>query len=176
MAQARVGVRVADDRKSVTIEIGPVEGPSSPVELDLEQLTKVINLLGKARGFMLDGSRVEPLDGKTVETVGNPVWYAQVAQIDGSLLAFEHPSYGPVAFAIPRSDVAEIVRILSAHLALPTFNQSNQAETRGSPLRTVDLSVTKADRNQSRGRLPTPSAAVYCVRDVLASGPASASL
>jgi hypothetical protein len=66
---------------------------------------------------MLEGLRVEPLNGKTVETIANPMWYAQ---FDGSLLAFDHPNYGPVAFAIPRSDVAEIVRILSAHLALPT--------------------------------------------------------
>ena len=121
MAQARVGVRVADDRKSVTIDIGPVEGPSSPVGLGLEQLTKVINLLGQARRHMLEGLRAEPLDGKTVETVVNPMWYAQVAQIDGSLLAFDHPAYGPLAFAIPRREVAEIVRILSAHLALPTM-------------------------------------------------------
>jgi hypothetical protein len=120
MAQARFGVRVADDRKSVTVELGPVDGPSTPVGLDLEQLTKVINLLGHARRRMLEGSRVEPLDGKTVKTVANPAWYVQVAQIDGSLLAFDHPDYGPVAFAISRNDVAEIVRILSAHLALPT--------------------------------------------------------
>ena len=123
MAQARVGVRVADDRKSVTVEIGPVDGPSSPVGLDLEQLTKVITLLGQARRRMLEGSRVEPLGGKTVETVANPAWYVQVAQIDGSLLAFDHPNYGPVAFAIPRDDVSRIVQILSAHLAFPAGPQ-----------------------------------------------------
>jgi hypothetical protein len=121
MAEARVGIRVADDRRSAIIEIGPVDGPSSPVSLDLEQLTKVINLLGQARGRMLEGLRVEPLDGKTVETITDPMWYAQVAQIEGSLVAFDHPAYGPVAFAIPRNDVAEIVRVLSAHLALPAI-------------------------------------------------------
>jgi len=42
-----------------------------------------------------------------------------VANIDGSLLAFDHPSCGPVAFAIPRNDISRIVQILSAHLALP---------------------------------------------------------
>ncbi len=124
MAQARVGVRVADDRKSVTVQIGPVDGPSSPVGMDLEQLTKVINLLGQARRRMLGGSPAESLAGKTVETIYDPVWYAQVAQIDGSLLAFDHPNFGPVAFAIPRNDVGEIVRILSAHLALPTVQTS----------------------------------------------------
>jgi hypothetical protein len=56
MAQARVGVRVADDRRSVTIEIGPVDGPSAPVGLDLDQLTKVITLLGQARQRMLEGT------------------------------------------------------------------------------------------------------------------------
>ena len=119
MAEARVGVRVADDRKSVTIEIGPVEGPSAPVGLDLEQLTKVITMLDQARSRMVEVTPKQPLDGKTVGTVTEPPWYIQVAQIDGSLLAFDHPAYGAIAYAIPRDDVARIVRILSAHLALP---------------------------------------------------------
>ena len=123
MPEARVGVRVSDDRQSVTIEIGPVEGPSSPVGLNLEQLTKVIAVLGQARMQMLEGKRIEALDGMTVDTINNPAWYVQVAKLDGSLLAFNHPAYGPVAFAIPRQDVAKIVQILSAHLALPEASQ-----------------------------------------------------
>ena len=123
MPEARVGVRVADDRQSVTVEMGPVEGPSAPVSLDLEQLTKVINLLGQARMQMLEGQRIEPLDGKTVETITNPMWYIQVAKIDGSLLAFNHSAYGPIAFTIPRDEVAKIVGLLTNHLALPESQQ-----------------------------------------------------
>jgi hypothetical protein len=123
MAEARVGIKVAEDRQTTTIEIGSVGGPSSPVELSVEQLTTVIKLLGQARSRMVDGSKKQPLDGKPVETVINPPWYLQVASIDGSLLAFDHPSYGPLAFAIPRNDVAKIVQILNAHLALPEPSQ-----------------------------------------------------
>ena len=119
MAEARVGVRVADDRKSVTVEIGPVGEPSSPVALNLEQLTKVIALLGQARRRMIAGTPAEPLEGKNVETIVDPMWHIQVAHIDGSTLAFDHPAFGPTAFALPRNDVAKIVRILSEHLALP---------------------------------------------------------
>jgi hypothetical protein len=119
MAEARVGIKVADDQQKVIIEIGPIEGPSAPVALDLEQLTKLIKLLGQARSRMITGTRKQPLDGQTVETVLDPPWYVQVAKIDGSLLAFDHPSYGPLAYAIPREDVAKIVKTLSAHLALP---------------------------------------------------------
>jgi hypothetical protein len=120
MAEARVGVKVSDDRQTVTIEIGSTAGPSHPVGLDLNQLTKLIQLLGQARSRMIEGSQKLPLDGMTVETVIEPPWYVQVASIDGSLLAFDHPAYGPLAFAIPREDVVRIVRILNEHLALPS--------------------------------------------------------
>jgi hypothetical protein len=123
MAEARVGVRVAEDRKTVAIQVGPAAGPSAPVSLDIEQLTKLIKLLGQARSRMVEGTRKQPLDGMTVGTVTEPPWYIQVAKIDGSLLAFDHPAYGPIAFAIPREDVARIVRTLSAHLALPADPQ-----------------------------------------------------
>jgi hypothetical protein len=123
MAEARVGLRVADDRQSVTIEIGPVAGPSAPIGLDVEQLTKLIILLGKARSKMLEGTPKQPLQGREVETVIDPPWYIKAAETDGSLLAFDHPSYGPVAFVISRDGVARIVQILSAHLAVPAGQQ-----------------------------------------------------
>ncbi|WP_203441307.1 hypothetical protein [Microvirga sp. VF16] len=109
----------------MTIEIGPVAGLSEPVTFDLEQLTKVIRLLGQARARMVEGIQKQPLDGKTVETILKPTWHIQVAHIDGSLLAFDHPLYGPVAFAIPRDEVARIVNVLSKHLELPASQPEN---------------------------------------------------
>jgi hypothetical protein len=117
MVEARVGIRVADDRQSVTIEIGSTAEQSETVVLNIDQLTQIIRLMGQARARMIEGDQKRPLDGKTVETVIEPPWYIQVAQIDGSLLAFDHPSYGPLAFAVPRADVVRIVDILSKHLA-----------------------------------------------------------
>jgi len=119
VAEARVGVRVAEDRQSVTVEIGPVAGPSEPIALDVDQLTKIIKRLGEARARMVEGTEKQPLDGKTVETVNDPPWHIQVAQFDGSLIAFDHPSYGPLAYAIPRADVVNMVQVLSKHLQLP---------------------------------------------------------
>jgi hypothetical protein len=72
MAEARVGVRAADDRQSVTIEIGPITGLSEPVAITLDQLTKIIKLLGHARALMVEGDQKRPLDGKTVETIFQP--------------------------------------------------------------------------------------------------------
>lgn len=68
---------------------------------------------------MLAGRPVPSLEGRDVETVYAPQWYIQVAQIDGSLMAFDHPAFGAVGFAIPRAEVAGIVQVLSEHLRLP---------------------------------------------------------
>jgi hypothetical protein len=125
VAEARIGVRVADDRQSVTVEIGPVGGPSEPIAFGIEQLTTIIRLLGQARAQMVEGTQKRPLDGKTVETVNDPPWHIQVAQFDGSLIAFDHPSYGPLAYAIPRADVVKIVAVLKEHLALPAGRPEN---------------------------------------------------
>jgi len=119
VAEARIGVRVAEDRQSVTVELGPVGGLSEPITLDVEQLTKIIRLLGQARARMVEGSEKQVLDGKTVDTVNDPPWHIQVAQFDGSLLAFDHPSYGPLAFALHRTDIASMVQVLTKHLQLP---------------------------------------------------------
>ncbi|KLK93208.1 hypothetical protein AA309_10210 [Microvirga vignae] len=103
----------------MSIEIAPVGQSSSPVELDLDQLSTLIRLLGQTRCHMVNGRPVPPLEGRTIETVYAPRWYIQVAKIDGSLLAFDHPAFGAVGFVISRAEVAEIVQVLSEHLKLP---------------------------------------------------------
>jgi hypothetical protein len=127
MAEARIGIRIAEDRKSVTLAIAPVGVEGIPIELSLDQLTNFIALLGETRARMLEGLSTGPLEGKSIRTVLEPNWYVQVAQIEGSLIAFDHPAFGPVGFAIPRQDVAKIVRILTAHLALPEAPTGKQS-------------------------------------------------
>jgi hypothetical protein len=119
MAKLRLGIQVSEDRRSVAIEFAAAGQASSSVVLDLDQLSNLIHVLGQTRHRMVEGLPMPPLEGQTVATVNGPSWYIQVAQLDGSLLAFDHPAFGAVGFAIPRQDVAAMVRILNNHLLLP---------------------------------------------------------
>jgi hypothetical protein len=120
VADLAIGIQLAGDRKAATIEFVVDGQPAKPVPVDLDQLTKLIAVLGDLRARMLEGRPRLKLEGKEVRTVTCPNWYIQVAQIDGSLLAFDHTAFGPVGFAIPKAEVAEMVRILNGHLAMPT--------------------------------------------------------
>ena len=121
MGETQIGVQIDKERKTATIEIMAVGQPVSSMELSLDQLTKLIGLLGETRSRMLEGSPMRRLEGEFVRTITEPNWYIQMAKIDGSLLAFDHPAFGPISFAIPKREIAQIVRILNTHLALPAM-------------------------------------------------------
>jgi hypothetical protein len=119
MAEVQLGIQVSKDRRSVVIEFATAGQVPSSLVLDLDQLSSLIKVLGQTRHRMVEGLPVPPLEGQTVATVNRPNWYIQVAQLDGSLLAFDHPAFGAVGFAIPRQEVATMVRILTNHLSMP---------------------------------------------------------
>jgi len=120
MAEMQLGMTISEDRQSVAIELAAVGHATAPLVLDLDQLSDLIKALGQARHRMVEGLPVPPLEGQTVATVNRPRWYIQVAQLDGSVLAFDHPAFGAVGFAIPRQEIATMVRILNNHLAMPS--------------------------------------------------------
>ncbi len=120
MAKMRLGIKVSEDRQSVAIEFAAAGQAPSPIVLDLDQLSSLIKVLGQTRHRMVEGLPMPPLEGQTVATVNRPRWYIQVAQLDGSVLAFDHPAFGAVGFAIPRQEVAAMVRILNNHLSMPS--------------------------------------------------------
>jgi hypothetical protein len=120
VAELGVGVRLSADRNAAEVEFVVDGREVGPVRFDLQQLTDLIAVLGELRIRMVEGKPRTKMEGKEVRTIYGSGWYVQVAQIDGSLLAFDHPGFGPVAFALPRVEVTELVRLLNGHLAMPS--------------------------------------------------------
>jgi hypothetical protein len=88
--------------------------------LSLEQMTALINGLGDVRANMAAGKPLVPFGGQQINAVFNTQWFVQPDPLSGgSFLFFDHPAYGKVGFAVPREQVAEMVRLLTAQLGLP---------------------------------------------------------
>jgi hypothetical protein len=115
LSTVQVKLRVAEDRRSAEFAIAPAGEGLVAVDLSLEQLTALIDRLGAARQQMVEGTRVPAMEGQRVSTVVDTSWYVQSNQ-EGALMAFYHPSYGPVGFALPSQDVGEIVGLLQGAL------------------------------------------------------------
>ena len=117
--QPRIRIQVSDDKKDATLEFLPASGLSGSLTLTLDQLTALITGLGMARRQMVEGQPNPPINNQQFQTISNARWYIQPEPLtEGSLLAFSHPSFGPVGFVVPRDQIAEMVRVLTVHLRI----------------------------------------------------------
>jgi hypothetical protein len=112
-----MSVGLADDRKSAVLTLLPASGVEGAVVLSLEQLSELIQALGTVRAALVAQTPQPPLEGAQLKAAFDPRWLiSPEALTEGSMLAFQHPHYGPVAFVLPRREVEKVVRLLTNHL------------------------------------------------------------
>lgn len=116
---ARMQVTVSDDRQQATLALLPESGLEGEIPLTLDQLSQLIATLGHARAAMLDKRPMPSMEGATFTPVYKTKWAVRPeALTEGSVIAFQHPAYGPVGFVLPPSDVEKVVRALTVHMGM----------------------------------------------------------
>ena len=118
MTEPRMKVSIATDGRAV-LELLPASGLQGNVPLNLDQLSTLILRLGQARATMLAHAPPPPVEGVPLTPVYGTSWAVQPEAVtEGSVLAFQHPAFGPVAFALPPADLERLIRALSTHLGM----------------------------------------------------------
>ncbi len=116
---ARMQVAVSDDRQVTTLTLLPESGLEGEVPLTLDQLGQLIAILGQARAAMVDKRTVPPMEGAAFTPVYQTKWTVQPeALTEGSIIAFQHPAFGPVGFVLPPGDIEKVVRALTVHMGM----------------------------------------------------------
>ena len=120
MPDARLRVRVTEDRKTVAIAPAPGNRQSHQVELTLEQLDELIGELGDARCQMVEGQPCPKFDQKEMRTsiAANTTWHIEAVPPRGAILSFYHPRFGPVGFTLRAEQIAKIVSFLAKRFIL----------------------------------------------------------
>jgi len=84
------------------------------LRLGADQLLSLIQRLGAARAQLVKGKKTPDLKGASVKAVRTAKWLTQPdLKSGGSLIAFQHPEFGPIAFVIPQVQVKKLIRLLS---------------------------------------------------------------
>ncbi len=119
MPEARMKVSLSADLLEASLELLPASGLQGEIKLTLEQIGTLIARLGQARATMVAKLPPPPLEGVPLNPVFGTRWAVQPeALTEGSVVAFQHPAYGPVAFVLPPPEVEKIVRTLTTHLGM----------------------------------------------------------
>ena len=112
-------VTVAADGEGATLALLPDSGLEGEISLSLDQLTQLIFGLGQARAAIMDKHPVPPIEGAHFNPVFKTQWAVQPeALTEGSVIAFQHPAYGPVGFVLPASNIEKVVRALTVHMGM----------------------------------------------------------
>ncbi len=112
-------VSLSDDQQVASLELLPASGLEGEIKLNLEQLGTLIARLGQARATMVSKMGPPPIEGLPLNPVFGTRWAVQPeALTEGSVIAFQHPAFGPVAFVLPPAEVEKVVRTLTSHLGM----------------------------------------------------------
>ena len=119
-------VTVGSDAQSAILTLLPESGLEGDIPLNLEQLTQLIFGLGQARAAIMKNLPVPPIEGAHFNPVFKTQWAVQPeALTEGSVIAFQHPAYGPVGFVLPAPAIEKVVRALTVHMGM-VHSQPNQ--------------------------------------------------
>ena len=118
-AEPRLEVTVAEDVSHATLTFLPPSGLGGSLELSLSQITTLIQHLGNARSRLVANEPIPPITGAAITPVFATQWAVQPeALTEGSVIAFQHPAYGPVGFVLQAADAQRVIRALTNHLAM----------------------------------------------------------
>lgn len=110
-------VTMKPDDTGVAIELLPASGATGILDLTGEQLLALIRQLGQIHAQLVKNRPIPVLEGASIEAVVNTRWYVQPGMLgELSCLSFQHPAFGPVGFALPIDQVAQLVGLLSNQL------------------------------------------------------------
>ena len=112
-------VAVDNDALSASLTLLPESGVEGVISLSLDQITQLIFGLGQARAAMMQKLPPPPIEGAHFNPVFKTQWVVQPeALTEGSVIAFQHPAYGPVGFVLPASAIEKVVRALTVHMGM----------------------------------------------------------
>ncbi|ACI51064.1 conserved hypothetical protein [Gluconacetobacter diazotrophicus PA1 5] len=116
---ARMQVSLSDDGRTASLAFLEASGQEGEITLSLDQLTQLIASLGAVRRAMVENTPPPPIEGVPVVPVFRTNWAIQPeALTEGSLIAFQHPAYGPIGLALAPDDARRVVQALTRHQAM----------------------------------------------------------
>lgn len=111
MTAPRMQVSRSENGEKAVLSFLEGSGVSGSLELDEAQLAQLIASLGAARAALMKDRPVPPIAGARFTPVYRTNWALQIdALTEGSMLAFQHPAYGPVGLVFTPDDAERLLK------------------------------------------------------------------
>lgn len=114
-----VNIRITEDRKKTILTFSPDSGVTGQLELNQLELDNLIQALGSVRWMMAEGQKIAEITGAHIKPAYQTKWAIQKnIEKAETLLAFQHPGFGPLGFVLSDQQVKEYVKALQKGLKI----------------------------------------------------------
>lgn len=123
-----MNIRITEDRKKTILTFSPESGVTGELELNQLELANLISALGSVRWTMAEGQKIAEITGAKIQPAYQTKWAVQKDTLkEETLLAFQHPGYGPVGFVLSDKQIKEYIKALQKGLKIkkPTTLKKN---------------------------------------------------
>ncbi|NHN83351.1 hypothetical protein GOB93_01680 [Acetobacter musti] len=116
--EPHVHIEPSEDRSHATLTLTSGRKNIS-LEMSLSDITSLISALGAVRAGMVASAPPPPIEGVNVSPVRRTNWALQLDRdAQGSVLAFQHPAWGPVGLMLTPADSTRLIQGLELHRKL----------------------------------------------------------
>lgn len=115
----RMQVSPHEDGSGATLRFLEGSGLEGAIDLTRDQLTQLIASLGRVRSALVEEEAPPPMEKASFVPVYRTNWALQIdALTEGSMLAFQHPAYGPVGVVFSPPDAEKLLKGLQKQRAI----------------------------------------------------------
>lgn len=127
---SKIDLTLSEDHKLAQMTLSADETEAkAEIPLTLEQVTQLIAVLGRVRETMVSDQDVPPIEGARFNPVTRTRWALQPeALTEGSVLAFQHPAFGPVGLVLTSQDAEKLMHGLHLHQEMRTHQQASRGK------------------------------------------------
>lgn len=114
-----VNIRITEDRRKTVLTFSPGSGVTGQLELNQLELENLIQALGSIRWMMIEGQQIAEITGTKIKPAYQTKWAIQKnVEKQETLLAFQHPGFGPLGFVLSDQQIKEYVKALQKGLKI----------------------------------------------------------
>ncbi|MDI2090957.1 hypothetical protein [Commensalibacter oyaizuii] len=114
-----INIKISEDRKKITLTFKDGKIEEKPLELNQAELEDLIRVLGTVRWAMAEGQKLPEITGAHIKPAYQTKWAVQRDNnVNGTLLAFQHPGYGAVGFVLSDTQLKDYTRALQKSLKI----------------------------------------------------------
>ncbi|CAK7192334.1 hypothetical protein COMNV_00527 [Commensalibacter sp. Nvir] len=150
-----INIKISEDKTKLALGFLSDGLETKKIELSQKELEDFIRVLGTMRWAMAEGQKIPDIAGAKLVPAKQVKWAVQVSEgNDSTLLAFQHPAYGPVGFMLGDKEIKEYFEAVQKIIEIKKLPSVENTDSKVVSSRKDDRNIMTTSNSRSGSEQP----------------------